>query len=145
MTKWIQTLPMIRLAFGAVLLQPVDGLAEGYRLLSSYVQLQIDPENTSDLLYQINRRRVSSSGITGLTINRLAKWSVLRLQRNLFMLSPGSPVQSHTQSEAFACRLELDINTAPEFEGELPQAELPSLIQELVEMGREIAEQGDIP
>jgi hypothetical protein len=49
------------------------------------------------------------------------------------------------QSELTVCRLELDINTAEDFVGELPHEPLPDLFQELTKLGLEIATQGDIP
>jgi hypothetical protein len=43
-----------------------------------------------------------------------------------------------------ACRLELDINTAPDFGGVLPADRLEALLKEMVAFGREIAEKGDL-
>jgi hypothetical protein len=45
----------------------------------------------------------------------------------------------------FACRLELDINTVPDFQGELPRESFGQLLGELTELGQEIAQKGDIP
>jgi hypothetical protein len=43
-----------------------------------------------------------------------------------------------------ACRLELDINTAADFTGVLPAPRLEVLLHELTDLGREIAQRGDI-
>jgi hypothetical protein len=41
--------------------------------------------------------------------------------------------------------LELDINTSPNFEGELEHEKLGDLFDELLSLGKEIAAVGDIP
>ena len=147
MLHWfeLETCPSAqRLAFGAVLLQPVESRQEGYRQLSAYLPcVQLDPAGSSDFFYQINRPKNSSSGMAGLRINRLSKWSVAVTRGSV--LSFGQVSTLHTLgSEHFACRLELDINTAPGFSGELTQEELPVIFQELVDLGKEIAQEGDI-
>ncbi len=78
MLRWLDMSPPIqRLAFGAVLLQPVKDRQVGYERISSYLPaIRLDPQGSSDLLYQINRPRDSTSGVTGLRINRLSRWSV---------------------------------------------------------------------
>lgn len=136
--------PLERLAFGAILLQPVEDRTTGYRQLSTYVHsVDLDPEGTSDFFYQINRPRESRSGIPGLRINRLSKWSRAGLQDIEVTLAP---VPRQTAGPVrFACHLELDINTAHEFRNELPQEQLSQIFQELVDLGKEIASKGDIP
>jgi len=144
MNKWflLDSSPAVsRLAFGAILLQPIGDIRKGYETLSSYLPfLSLDPINSSDFLYQINRRRETTTQIPNLKINRLTKWSVLRTQLTVSALRTAARV-----SEAFACRLELDINTAPEFEGEFRKEQLVEIFDELVKLGVEIAEKGDIP
>lgn|SRR5574341_33157 len=138
--------PVVRLAFGAVLFAPVESHADGYSRLSAYLPFELDPEHSSDFLYQINRRRASQTGIGGLIINRLTRWSVATTGQVHFRLSPrsGESIQQHSPP-IYACHLELDINTDPEFEGELSAAQQESVLKELVALGREIAQEGDIP
>src|SRR6266540_4674835 len=77
-----------RLAFGAVLNSTVPDRPTGYRLLAQYLNnVKIDPDNSSDFHYQINRRRVSKN-IAGLLINRLSKWSVTITKFSQFALGP---------------------------------------------------------
>lgn len=145
-TVWLPTAPpMTRLAFGTVLIQPVESVRAGYILIKKYLPtVDIDPEGSSDLLYQINRPRMSATGIQGLHINRLARWSVQRAQRVVLTLGPeGATTQ--TIGDEVACRLELDINTTPGFEGTLPVQHLIALVREMAELGREIAQRGDVP
>lgn len=142
MLRWLAVCPVLkRLAFGAKLIQTTEGHVAGYSLLSKYLHsVKIDPES-SDFSYQINRARQSRSRIPNLRINRLSKWVLLQIQMQLFAIDG----RVTTTPPRYGCLLELDINTSPEFEGELPKAEYPALLEELVELGKEIALKGDIP
>jgi len=143
MKHWFDSpyIPTIkRLAFGATLLQPVDSREAGYELLSQYLRIPIDTERSSDFMYQINKRRASSLDIPELIINRLSRWSVA--SRNVAQVTQARVVQLPVR---LACRLELDINTVPEYERALPIKSLSSLLDELIKLGIEIAQQGTIP
>jgi hypothetical protein len=148
MTRWLavpDVPPVNRLALGAVLLQPVDTRQEGYRRLSSYLRaVHVDPETSSDFFYQINRRRPSRTGVANLNINRLSKWSSSLAMRRMIVAGPGG-VSIAAAQEFHACRLELDINTAPEFPGPLPNEIRAGLLDEFVDLSLEIAREGDIP
>lgn len=143
MLRWIKIAPPIqRLAFGVVLNKPVNSSKEGYKWISSYLPFSLD-EDSSDFLYQINRpRKSASTGISDLLINRLSKWSVSLLTS--FAFDPNKPEQYITKPHQFFVRLELDINTAPDFSVEFTSEQLPQVFQELVELGKEIATKGDI-
>lgn len=142
LAKWLaQELPVKRLAFGAILVMPVESRRAGYERLGRFLPtVKIDPVNSSDFLYQINRW-TKSNEMSGLTINRLAKWIVA--QKSLSQLAIPS-LTSHPLAQTQACRVELDINTSAEFEGELPQAKLNSLFSELINFGIEIVKKGDM-
>jgi hypothetical protein len=45
----------------------------------------------------------------------------------------------------YACRLELDINTVPEFQGQFERERLAPIFQELVDFAVEISNHGDVP
>lgn len=146
MERWFQleSCPTAqRLAFGAVVLLPVESLQDGYQQLSAYLPFEMDWENASDFNYQINRRRDSGSEIPDLKINRLSKWSVASAMLGGITFAPGR-ARSSAHQPSYACRLELDINTAQEFPGEITREQLPQIFQELTTLGREIVEQGDI-
>ncbi len=139
-----------RLAFGADLVQPSDSIAAAYLRLGYYLQsIKIDPENSSDFFYRINRPRLSRSGINGLKINRLSSWSVLQARLLSFEVAAvGRPKSSHVSlapSAQPACRVELDINSSADFVGDLPSDTLNVLFSELIELANEIATQGDVP
>ena len=146
MSKWLDSREheVNRLAFGAELLLPVENHSDGYRHLSSYLHsVNLDPEGSSDFLYQINRSRVSQTGVSDLRINRLTKWSVGKLGR--IVLLPNGHIMELAGAERYFCRLELDINTAQDFNGTLPRDKLVVVFQELVDLSKEIAMKGDVP
>lgn len=149
MVRWLDSgmCPVLqRLAFGAILILPVDSRTTGYRKLSPYLpSVTLDPEGSSDFTYQINRPRDSSSGIAGLKVNRLSKWSVASTRLLGFLVEPELSPGVDRGEEYFACRLELDINTAPGRQEPIPQNQLGRVFKELVELGREIVTEGDLP
>jgi hypothetical protein len=136
-----------RFALGAILLDPVATRKEGHlRLARLLPGIAIDADHSRDFLYQINRPRPTKTGIAGLSINRLAKWSVIEFQSSLLALEPAIPTPAVTQGpESFACRLEVDFNTDRYFSGALVPAQLRSLLDELSQLLLELAAAGDIP
>lgn len=145
MARWLQMSPPLqRLAFGAtLLLLPMEEAPAARQQLLAYLPLNPQEfENAQEFAYQINRPRNSISGISDLTINRLSKWSVIAWKT--IQLVP--KVNSYSAGEScFTCCLEVDINTSPEYQGDLPNEKLPQIFRELVDLGQEIAREGDIP
>ena len=128
-----------RLAFGATLLKPVPSIQKGYEALDGYLpDVNVAPDS-SDFLYQINRRRPSAA-ISGLPLNRISKWSIQEMQELVF----SADGHAMRRSGGFACRVELDMNCVPSKQP-LPPDRLPSLFTELVALATEIAAAGDIP
>lgn len=142
-TKWLQkpTVGITRIAFGAVALIPQPDRETGYRQLSTLLRCAPDPGAT-DFLYQINRRR-KSSVLPGVEVNRLSKWSVSWHRMTTLPLPPAIAIAA-TADSRFACRVELDMNTAPGYEGELTHPAIVAHFQELMDLAREILERGDI-
>jgi hypothetical protein len=143
MTRWLSNnYPLLRLAFGAELLFPVSERREGYLKLATLIPIQIDVDNSRDLFYQINRRRISKLSNINLEINRLSKWTVIKSNIGL---QQGEVAFDLPGLEKHAVRLELDINTAPESQSDLGHDKIVLVFNELIELGVEIAEEGDIP
>lgn len=142
--KWLarDDLPAIaRIAFGAVLIHPEAERQTGYLRLPDYVPVQVNPES-SDFLYQINLPPLpSATGIEGLRLNRLSKWSVAA-RKSIALTVTDTAVQARPVIEGFALRVELDINTVPAFAGPIPHARLVDVYRELVAAGRAIAANG---
>ena len=147
MQRWfdLETCPELRrMAFGAALLLLVDGKEAGYRQLQAYLpSVELDP-NSSDFLYRINRPRQCSLGIEGLQVNRLSSWSVALVRKLALDFASGSLHEQEERQDFHACRLELDMNTAADWNQTLPAERTPEILTELVQLGKEIAEEGDI-
>ncbi len=146
--KWLAlpTCPLLsRLAFGAVLLQPVSTLEDGYVKLSSYLhEVKLDAEQSSDFLYQINRPRASTTEGLSLNLHRLSTWSVALRAR--FHLTIGSQEINYEIGQGkYACRLALDLSTPADLKEDLSVAQLPALLDEFIDLAQEISTKGDIP
>ena len=128
--------PLLRLAFGAVLLVPVDSRESGYEMLDAYLpDVRVRPD-TSDFLYKINHRCPSKS-LAGLQVNRLSTWMCQR--SNVIVVVGGDP--RPLPLVKFACRVELDINSVPTG-GPLKEDRLPRVFSELVGFAKAIAHSG---
>ena len=149
MRKWfsIDHPDLIRIAFGETLLLPVENRQTGYKRISDILpNIKIDPENSSDFLYQINRPRQSTLGIPELKINRLCKWAVFVSRYALINFDPKTyPTEKVISPEIYSCRLEQDINTNADFNGIIPKDKHLEVFEELVENGKQIVNEGDIP
>jgi len=128
-----------RLALGGVLSHQEGDKSVAYLRLPDYVPVQIRPES-SDFLYQINLPTQSLSGVEGLVINRLSKWSVAMFK--LFALSISGVPFAQDLKTTIALRTEIDINTAQEHQGELPKNRLSQILDELVDHGRDLIKNG---
>lgn len=149
MRRWLVDCPPVnRLAYSGVLLLPVGSLADAYRRLDGLLPaVEIDPENTRDFMYRINRRRGSRCFIEGLEINCLSTWSVVQIIETLVELSADgrqTPKVVQRPGSRSICRLEIDINTAPEFNLIFDKDVVPVLFEEIVDIGNEIATEGDV-
>ena len=149
MRRWLADCqPVNRLAYGGVLLLSVGTLPDAYRRLDGLLPaVKIDPENTSDFMYRINRRRVSRGPIEGLKINCLSMWSAVQIIETLVELSADAqqtPKVAQRPGSRCICRLEIDINTAPEFNRVFEKNAVPGIFEELFDIGNEIATEGDV-
>jgi len=131
-----------RLAFGAVLMRPAKDLLITCEHLEGLLP-RIDLKDVAEFNYLINRRRISSV-VQDLQINRLSRWAAVSLERNASTLDPVVDGEPNRIERLFASRVDLDINTVPVNGSRLPSDLLTKLFEELVEMGKQIAQQGDI-
>ena len=147
-SEWLSRRPdVVRLAFGAIVSIGVENVQAGYHKIGLLVPgLRFD-ENCSDFLYQMNRRRPLGTEVPNLKLNRLGRWSVAGKRAVHMTFGPeGSSVEAESPPE-FNCQLLLDVNTLPTPEmalNGLPQERLVTLLRELVDLGYEISEKGDI-
>ena len=142
--RWLEISPELkRIAFGTILNHPVDNRTMGYSELSTYLpDVIIDTENSSDFIYQINRRRPSKV-IEGLVINRLSKWLVAIVEINRISIAPVNDLPNLKDKRYFS-RVELDINTIQTYQNVLPKEKYYNIYNELVDLAVEIKEKGDV-
>jgi len=145
--KWfgVATCPQLqRIAFGAVLLQPAENKIAAYREIDLYLpSVTLDSEHSSQFSYQINRPRPSD--VHDVQVNRLCKWSVATMGFTTIMPAGEQPKIFPSPQVFHACRLELDINTDQSFDGEFTPDQGRKIFRELMELGTEIASEGDQP
>lgn len=130
--------PTRRLALGLHLVEPTETRETGYARLRDFVD-SVPQGEASDFLYQVNRYRPSRV-FQGLTVNRLAKWSVSQIQ--LFTLDGVGLPRTGGRTLSFV-NLELDVNTSADFAGPIPPASVNAIAEELRRAAEEIATAGD--
>ena len=134
--------PVLRLALGVNLVQEADDPDRGLAILSRYLpRLELETHGTQNFVYQINRRRGSSSA-KRIQINRLARWSLEEGQTELISIgAQGTNIARRIPF--FAAKLILDINTVGT--SAISAEKTPELFGEFQYLAQEIADQGDIP
>lgn len=148
--KWfvsIEISQIKRLAYGGIFVKSQENHVAAYEELDELLpDVSIDSKNSSDFLYQINRPRILEIDSLNIKVNRLSKWSVGAAFEREFVLVDGLP--KFTSAPAvynIHNKLELDINTEADFDGIIPIELQLKVFQELVTLGDQIVEQGDIP
>ena len=131
-----------RLAFGAKLVHPEPSWDRSLSTLRHYLP-DIDFDDSADFMYRINRPR-SSKTLEGLRVNRLCTWSVAVSSGVEVRVGAEGEVQQGSLGQYLASSLELDINTAGDRAEPIPQADMGALFSELITLGIEISERGDI-
>jgi len=132
-----------RLALGLVLSVQVSSFSEGLDILSpTIVGLKL-PRSARDFLYRVNLPYTSQNDHE-LNINRLATWSVAKVQTIEVQFNPdGSQVQNIKSESPPAIRLELDINTDQAVQLEADLDKLRSLLDELKTIALDVAFGGE--
>lgn len=144
--NWLNECPPVnRLAFGASLGRLVADARTGYKDIQRYLPaVQLNPQDVSNFLYQINRPKESTVS-SGTMINRLNSWTVMSIGTVGVAIEPtASKATANMQGQRHICRLDLDINTALLDDG-VAKNDAYALFQELIKHGLEIASEGDVP
>ena len=114
-------------------------IQEGHEALDGFLpDVKVSPDS-SDFVYQINRRRPSKV-IGGLPLNRISKWTVQEVQALVFS-ADGHVLR---RPGKFACRVELDMNCVPSKQP-LPKDRVADLFTELVTLAAEVVSAGEVP
>lgn len=129
-----------RLALGTFSFILVPNHEDGYAQMQAYLpHIKMSPKSSADFLYQINRPCVCESIFPELRINRLSKWAVL-----LYELGAADTKGNLITNKSYACSCDLDLNTAPEYTGQIPNEKIQQIFVALSGFGRQILERGDI-
>lgn len=145
--RWLENtqLQAQRLAFGAVFLHQEEDRIRAYEHLDTLLpSIKIDAQNSSEFGYNINRPRQSNL-IPDLRINRLSRWEVQTLIRGYLEGSLQGLNARRIDSQIYAVRVELDINTSVEYTGQFEGNLSHQVLDSLMDLGIEILTQGDIP
>jgi hypothetical protein len=140
----IESLPAVdRIALGVILTASVDDEGQGINLLRPAIHgLQIDPR-ARDFLYRVNYPSESRNR-EGVNINRLATWSVGKVQTIQIQLRPnGSQIQETVNEMPTAIRLELDINTDKSIRLEANSEVIAQFLSEMEVVATNIANNGE--
>src|SRR5262249_25459262 len=107
--SWVESIkfPVVRMAFGAVLLCRTPDRKASYLLLKDLVpSVSVDPEGMYELSFRVNWP-TKSKVISDLSINRITNWSAIQFQTAGVMLAP-STAPPLLSEPLHAVRLEID-------------------------------------
>jgi hypothetical protein len=143
---WLQSSPPIavkRMAFGLVALLPVPDRIEAYRRLQlALPSVKVDPENSSELFYQINRPKLSRS-LAGAKLNRITRWGAM-VRRSFQGTLDVQGQHLIAGPETQLVRLECDNSTPADRTEPLDSKSLVSIYSELQEMALDNVERGEL-
>ena len=142
-SAWIETakFPIVRLAFGAVVLCPAASRRESYKILKSLLaSVSVDPDKMRELLFRINWPTTSKI-IDGLLINRITNWSEIEFL--LASVELGASPSTTTSSQGHAVRLELDHSTDLARSEPFGHRQVLSIYKELISAASDNANRGE--
>jgi len=130
-----------RIAFGVQGLLPGGDRIAAYRLLQELLpHIPIQPETSSDFIYQINHP-VQSRALD-IKLNRITKWSGLAFR--FVMVQEGAGAQSASVPIENFASLECDHNTPAEGQDRLDSKPLGLIYAELAQLAWENLEVGEV-
>ena len=134
-----------RIGFGLHSLLAAQDRADAYKLLQPLIpNVTIEPDATSDLLYQINRPGPSRFLSNHLRLNRLMKWSALFFGVAQFQATSTDLAQAGPVRGRHYASLDNDVNTPAEHHlRDLDKGQLGSIYDELVGLAKKTLEIGE--
>lgn len=143
-TAWLKqtTLPILRLAFGGILLHQVENREKAYEVLDGLLPSVVVDPKMSELIFRVNWP-VQSKVIAGLMINRITNWSALRASKARLQMT-GESFNVTSGPEVNAVRLEFDHNTDQANTKPFDGSQLAPIFEELVEFAEENVEKGEV-
>ena len=140
----LETISIVqRLAFSPVLIKHVPEPSIGIRQLSKYLpRMNTEALEGLDFVYQINVRRRSES-VPHITINRVAKWSIMQVGTLELKVRPSERPHIDSPKVTHARMLHLDVNSDPTT-GAMSRDKTSGLFAELITLANQLATEGDI-
>ena len=136
-------IPIVRIAFGSILLAKQNTLEDCYQRLSNLLKsVTVDPKRMRDLHYRVNWQR--DSKVAPIKINRLTTWAAMRFSTSLLQVTGNNVTVAGSDQEQFAMRLECDHNTDAANLDPFEANKIDLIFGELVELASENAEKGEI-
>lgn len=134
-----------RIGFGLNAVLSASDRISSYKILRDIINsANVDPENTSDLIYQINRPLPSKSMGDQVRLNRVMKWHAPRFGSVRFQIISGEPSAAAGPNEAYFACLESDTNTPADLPRHLDHALIGAIYDELVDLAWKTLEFGEI-
>jgi hypothetical protein len=129
---------VVRIAFGAILQRPAENRDEAYEWIGRLApSVKVDPANTRELIYRVNRPKMGAHGIE---LNRIMTWSAAVIRKAVI----ANQTTAGWTEENFT-RLEIDNSTPAERTEPLDRRQLVAIFKELEEMAAENAARGELP
>jgi hypothetical protein len=128
-----------RVAYAITLIRQTESVHEAVGILHKFLPtIDFDPDNDTDLVFQINRpTRDKSDRI----INRLGRWEAI--QTTTLRVSLGVPSPLPSGSPIYAARIYVDISTDANNKVPFAGSEVPELVDTLRTYAIAVAENGD--
>lgn len=125
LSLWLESLDDInRVGLGMIALFEVRDLENGFEKLDELLEsVNVDPSNTSDFMYQVNRKEKINHDI-----NRLGKWRLFTIRNIKISDLEDSKLNNGSQKQYIFA--DLDINTPPQ-DKVFPSSEIKDLFEEL--------------
>jgi hypothetical protein len=142
-SAWIETakFPIVRVAFGAVLLCPTASRHESYTVLKRLLtSVSVDPDKMRELLFRINWPTTSKI-IDGLLINRITNWSAIEFL--LANVELGASPSATASTQGHAVRLEIDHSTDLARSKPFAHGQVLSIYKELISTASDNANKGE--
>lgn len=132
-------IPVTRLAFGISLLRSAEDRIAGYRMLQDLVPVVLDPENSRDFIYQINRPSNFTLGDETFELNRLSRWAcVIHQLFNIQGAVGGSPAAptGYFEPKSFV-QVEIDNSTSASNTKPIESSYLIPIFNQLLDLAEE--------
>jgi hypothetical protein len=146
--QWLTqtSIPMIRLAFAAVLLEPTATREAAYERLDDLLVSVNVSTSMREMIFRVNWR-ATSAVVDGLALNCITQWSAIRAIRKVLQVTGQDAAISDDPEgkEVNGVRLELDHNTDADHKVPFEKEKIIPIFRELLSLAEENAIKGERP